>query len=129
MENQPVVFDNYKVQEKTNGDHSHVLSWEGKIDDKWIFGIHFIITQSNKGKVSFHPSILFKEDGEESFVTFKEDKVSIPVPGPYLTLYHGRILRIQGFDINPFKPIPLIWKENEGFKEVVSVYNQYRRKE
>ena len=128
MENQPIVFGNYTVQEKINGDHSYVLSWEGKIDEKWILGVHFTITKSNTGKVSFHPSILFKEDGEKSFVTFKEDKVSIPIPGPSITLYHGKVLRIQGFDINPFKPIPVIWKEEEGFKKMISVYNQYHQK-
>ena len=128
MENQPIVFGNYQIQENINEGASDLITWDGKIDGKWILGVHFNIKKSPTGKASFHPFILFKEDEEKSPVTFKDDKVSLEIPGPYLTIFHGKVLRIQGYDINPFKPIPLVWEEMGKFKEVVTLYNRYHQK-
>lgn len=128
MENQPIVFGNYQIQENINEGASDLLTWDGKIDGKWILGVHFNIKKSPTGKASLHPFILFKEDEEKSPVTFKDDKVSLEIPGSYLTIFHGKVLRIQGYEINPFKPIPLVWEETGKFKEVVTLYNRYHQK-
>lgn len=120
-DNPTITFTNYKIQEKINGETMDIISWDGKIDDTWILGIHLPL---KKNKEKEDPFMLFKEDGEKYPVTFKDSKVSLEIGAPTFTLYHGKLLRIHGHVLNPFKPIPVKW-DSEGLEDVKKVYTAH----
>ena len=124
METKPIVFRNYKIQENIHEGTADLLTWNGEIDGQWLFGIQCLIKKHPNGKASFHPHMLFKEDGETTPAHFKDDKISLEIGAPTFTIFHGKHLRIHGYDINPFKPVPVTW-DPEGLEEIKKAYNQY----